>query len=645
MQNIEGDDKTVEVLLSGPAFGIDYYQREYRWKRKQVQEFIDDLHGQFIQTWNSSKPDTPLEEQSKYFLGSIVISKVGDTRNIVDGQQRITTLTLLLIYLNHRQSSLGKKVKKIESLIYDEDPSGYQFKLNISERNDCMHALLNGQQYIPEDKSESVKNLIKRYEDLDDIFPKDMKEDALYMFIWWIIRNVKIIEIVAHDDGDAYTIFETMNDRGLSLSPTEMLRGYLLANINDSAKRNESDKLIKDFLSKFSEYGKETDADFFKTWLRAQYATKIRKRTKNANPKDFELIGTQYHRWLRNQTNEIGLRNADDFYEFVNRDFRYFASLYIQLLDATKTRTSGIESVRYNADSGFTLQHHVSLAAVTPKDDKETANTKVGVVTDFLDCWLNLRLWNYKSNSYASMQYAIFQIILKIRRKSTDDVRKILRKRLLDEMNWLNFENPVRLNQFTSRSIHRQLARFVDWLERESGNSGNYENYVIRSGKVAYEIEHIWADRYDRFKDEFSQQNDFDNFRNNIGGLLLLPKKINASLSDKTYEEKLPHYIKENCLAQSLHESFYLSNPGFLQTVQKFNLLFQPHSNFTQANLEKRSKLYCHLAKLIWSPKRLLKWKKNITLYIDSRDTNKLWCINSYLLLDACFPINSHFKT
>ena len=90
MQNIEGDDKTIGDLLSGAAFGIDYYQREYRWGKKQLQELIDDLYGQFEQTWNSSKPDAPLESQSKYFLGSIVISKAGDVRNIVDGQQRVT---------------------------------------------------------------------------------------------------------------------------------------------------------------------------------------------------------------------------------------------------------------------------------------------------------------------------------------------------------------------------------------------------------------------------------------------------------------------------------------------------------------------------------------------------------------------------
>ena len=94
----------------------------------------------------------------------------------------------------------------------------------------------------------------------------------------------------------------------------------------------------------------------------------------------------------------------------------------------------GLKASRYNADAGFTLQHHVTLAAVTADDDKETATAKVGVVADFLDSWLNLRLWNYKSNSYSSMQYAIFLVIGSIRGKSLAEVRTILHKRLLNEM-------------------------------------------------------------------------------------------------------------------------------------------------------------------------------------------------------------------
>ena len=606
MQNIEGDDKTLEVLLSGAAFGIDYYQREYRWKRKQLQELVDDLHGQFLQTWNPAKPTTPLDKQSKYFLGSIVISKVGDIRNIVDGQQRITTLTLLLIYLNHLQADISQKVKKIESLVFDEDPSGYRFKLDIEDRNECMTALLNNESFNPDGHTDSVKNLIDRYEDLEEVFPKDMAPDELRMFIWWIIRNVKLIEITTHDDGDAYTIFETMNDRGLSLSPTDMLKGYLLANIDDQKKRFEADKIIKKYLGLFAEYGKETEADFFKTWLRSQYAMKIREKKKDATPEDFDKIGTEYHRWVRANEKLLDLEIGNDFYHLVSQDMRYFADLYLALLKASETRTLGLESVKYNADAGFTLQHHVILAAVSTGEDKQTAYTKMAIVADYIDCWLNRRLWNYKSTSYSNIKYPMFQIIMEIRGKSEVELRQFLHERLLDDMEEFNFSKPVRLSQFTSKAVHRQLARFTDWLEQQAGEPGKYENYIVRSGEKPYEVEHIWADKYDRFTNEFDQQNDFDLYRNRIGGLLLLPKKVNASLNDMTYKEKLPHYLKQNLLAQSLHPECYQNNPGFKQTLTANELPFHPHEVFTKTDMDERSKLYCQLATMIWSHKRLL---------------------------------------
>ena len=606
MQDIKGVDKALDVLLSGAAFGIDYYQREYRWERKQLQELVDDLHGQFLQTWNPNKPDTPLEKQSKYFLGSIVISKAGDVRNIVDGQQRITTLTLLLIYLNHLQSDKTKKVETIKSLVRAEDPGGYKFKLDIPERNDCMTALLKGEAYNPEGKSDAVRNLVERYDDLGEIFPKDMTDDALHMFIWWIIRNVKMIEITAHDDGDAYTIFETMNDRGLSLSPTDMLKGYLLANIEDPAKRREADTLIKKYLGKFAEYGKDTEADFFKAWLRSQYAKDIRARNKDAKPKDFDKIGTEYHRWVRNNVQTIRLQSSDDFHQFVVSNMRIFGDLYLKLLGASTTRTKGLESVKYNADAGFTLQHHVILSAISVEDDPAVINTKMAVAADFIDSLLNLRFWNYKSNSYSQMHYAVFTVISKIRGKSLSEIRTVLHKRLLEEMEEIKFSTPVGLNQFTSKAIHRQLARFTDWLEQQSGEPGRYEDYIIRSGQKAYEVEHIWADHYDRFTKEFNQQNDFDQHRNRVGGLLLLPKKINASLNDMTYEKKLPHYLKLNALAQSLHKESYSNNPGFSQTIKKYGLPFRSHDSFAKADLDERSQLYCQLAELIWSPDRLL---------------------------------------
>lgn len=561
MQEIKGYDRSIQELLSGGSYGIDYYQREYKWGRKQLQELVDDLTGRFLDSYQPGDAAKEVAHYGHYFLGSIVVSQNDDVRHIVDGQQRMTSISILLIYLNNLQKGRDQQVS-IQSMIYADDFGEKKFKMDVPERNDCMEALFNETHLNTDDMSESVRNLVARYQDLGELFPDNLQGDALPLFIYWLMRKVKLIEIIAYADEDAYTIFETMNDRGLSLTPTDMLKGYLLANIDNAEKRLEADKRIKQYLGKFAEHGKETDSDFFKAWLRSQYAQKIRERKKDAKPEDFDLIGTEYHRWVRNHASELGLHEGSDFHQFVMRDFQFYAGLYLRLLNASKTRTKGLESVRYNADAGFTLQHHVTLASVSPEDDSLTATAKMGVVADFLDSWLNLRFWNYKSNSYSTMSYAVFLVIRSIRGKSLAEVRTILHDQLKKDMGEIDFSRPVHLNQFTSKAIHRQLARFTDWLEQQSGVPGKYEDYIVRSGKNAYEVEHIWANHYDRFANVFDQQGDFDRTRNQIGGLLLLPKKINASLSDLSYAEKLPHYLKSNALAQSLHNAFYEKNPG-----------------------------------------------------------------------------------
>ena len=115
----------------------------------------------------------------------------------------------------------------------------------------------------------------------------------------WLVENVHLVEITAYSDGDAYTIFETMNDRGLSLTPADMLKGYLLANITDADKRTRASRVWKERVQALAELGKDEDADGIKSWLRSQYAESIRERKRGAAPQDFDLIGTEFHRWVR----------------------------------------------------------------------------------------------------------------------------------------------------------------------------------------------------------------------------------------------------------------------------------------------------------------------------------------------------------
>ena len=234
MREILGKAKTVSELLKGVKYSIDYYQREYTWKTKQIQELIDELSGKFLEEYHPEHERQKVSDYPHYFLGSIIISKKEGANYVVDGQQRLTSLTLLLMLLRNLQQ--GREVNvNIDECIVSERYGDISFNIHVNERKPCMDAIYQNtlDEYDPSDGSESIQNLYNRYHDLEEYLPEELHGRALPYFIDWLLENVHLVEIIAYSDDDAYTIFETMNDRGLSLSPTDMLKGYLLANMTE----------------------------------------------------------------------------------------------------------------------------------------------------------------------------------------------------------------------------------------------------------------------------------------------------------------------------------------------------------------------------------------------------------------------------
>lgn len=127
--------------------------------------------------------------------------------------------TLILIFLQHELQDADQRTQ-ISELILSSKYGKRSFNLDIPERTACMEALYAGQDFVDGDGSESISNILGRYDDINDCFPDEMRSEALPYFVDWLIENVHLVEITAYSDGDAYTIFETMNDRGLSLTPS-----------------------------------------------------------------------------------------------------------------------------------------------------------------------------------------------------------------------------------------------------------------------------------------------------------------------------------------------------------------------------------------------------------------------------------------
>jgi Protein of unknown function (DUF1524) len=191
-----------------------------------------------------------------------------------------------------------------------------------------------------------------------------------------------------------------------------------------------------------------------------------------------------------------------------------------------------------------------------------------------------------------------------IRDKTVADLAGLLRERLDAETETFASNDRFRLHGMNGRQIHRLLARMTDYIETRSGQASHYAEYAQR-GRKGYEIEHIWADHSERHADEFAHPSEFQEYRNRIGDLLLLPKSFNASYGDLPYAEKREHYDSQNLLARSLHERAYDHNPGFRRFIDESALPFRAHAQFKKGDLDVRQELYQRLAAQIWNPERL----------------------------------------
>jgi uncharacterized protein with ParB-like and HNH nuclease domain len=605
-REIRGTAKTVREILGNAKYSVDYFQREYKWTTKQVSELIDDLTLKFLEYHDESHDRQEVVNYGHYFLGAIVINDKNGLKYIIDGQQRLTTLTLVMMYLHNLQKDRDDKVN-IASLIFSERFGKRSFNLDIPDRSSAMEGLFTNGNLENGDQSESVRNIIDRYKDIENLFPEDVKDISLPYFIDWLIDNVHLVEIIAYADEDAYTIFETMNDRGLSLTPTDMLKGYLLANITNEEKRIAATINWKQLTGNLLDLGQEEVSDFFKAWLRGQYAQSIRERKKGAKPEDFDRIGTEFHRWVREHEESLKLTRSDDFARFIQQDINYYARQYLTIRQASQNYTKGLESLLHVAQLGFTLQYPLLLAPLKLEDDDLIASQKMQIVATYIEITLARRIWNWRSISYNTMQYAMFLTMRDIRGKDVSELVDILTKKLDAQAESFSSNERFSIHKKNRFMAHRLLARMTDYVERLSGLPSHYLEYVNLFGdpRNPFEVEHIWANHPERHQNEFDHPADFGEYRNRIGGLLLLPKKFNASYGDLPYEGKYEHYFGQNLLAKSLNARAYEHNTGFHDFIQTSGIDFKPCTVFNRADLDNRQAFYIRLAEQVWSPERL----------------------------------------
>lgn len=599
MENKIVDSKVYPLKeLFSDKFDVDFYQREYVWQAKQLEDLIMDLSNEFLKNWKESHTLKNVVQYDPYYMGEIVLSmKNGDRSAVIDGQQRITTLTLLLIYLLRKYGNIEKFPKgDIEKLIYSDYFGEPLFNLDIDERKECMLALYkNGEYEVQNNDSISVKNIVDRYLEIENNWNEKINENNIVSFVYWLKEKVMFSKVWTNSDEFAYVIFETMNDRGLSLTQIEMLRSYLLANINnedrDSAMQIFDDVVRKLVNIKLTSKSK-AEFEFFKMYFRGHFARDF-SQAKNSKS-DFVRIGKEFHRWVRDNNEMLTLNNSSDYLEFIKR-IKYFAEIYQKINDYTQERNA--KDYLYlivNSDYGFTLQPAVILASIAYKDDESTVDKKIKIVSKYLTKILSWRVWNHWMISQSALETPMYELCKAIRGKSVEELKTILASEPI-ELPELN--NAPTLNQQNRQKIKVLLALITEIVASESNES----DYILNKPDI--EVEHIWANHFELHIDEFDNENDFATTRNGIGDLLVLPKSFNASYGDEPYNVKVIQYFSQNILAQTLNAKKYENNPGFIKFKEKSKLGFKPYTEFKRIAISKRAELYKAILKWNWENK------------------------------------------
>lgn len=556
--------ETLTKILSHRRFTVDVFQREYRWGRKQIEQMLSDFQGTFEEYYDPDNHDTPAEVMNYgfYYMGCIICTG-GTPNKIIDGQQRLTSLTLLLIYLNNlqkKQAGMGYHMVQFEDMIYDDHFGTKSFNIDVEERLHCLQSLIdNNTSFVAE--NESAQNMLDRYKDIQDLFPDELKGEALPFFIYWIKEKVLLLEIDTPSEDEAHTIFLTMNDRGLSLNSAEMMKAYIIQQISemDRADVNHTWQDNINRIKSASSYDSSgvvntEDVEFISTWLRANYAETLREGKKGATDEDFELLGEKFHTWVRaNTKNKMGLIKPSDYKTLILTEMTKVTDLYLKIKQYSTKLTAGYEEVFYNANRDLNYQTMLIISAVRNDDSDEDIKKKIQMTAKFVDDFATIRIFNFRKVNWNTNKYLLFRVMNDIRNQDCKTVGMVFVRTLRRMDVSIDAITKFSLNQFSGRYMLHLLARFTSYVNERMGNPSQFDIYVDRKRQGnTYDIEHILPDDYDSYKDEFADADDFQTSRQYIGDLIILTRDKNRSYQAMQYREKVQKYSGDNILAQAL---------------------------------------------------------------------------------------------
>ena len=581
------DDLTVEKSLRNNFYIVPDYQREYVWEaEREVAQLLTDVY----EAYSASK-------NKEYFIGTTVVyyDKSSNISELIDGQQRTTTLFLMLCAFRniYKERSLGTNVMDpliFESTLNDsgDEINKYHLELQYEESSRILEVIALNEER-PTEMSASARRLLEAYQGIYQFVNDNTlcDNDELKGLFLYFFRMLKFIQITTPDINDALKIFETINERGVGLNPMDLLKNLIFRQVD----RSQFDKLKERWkqLVSLLETNNEKPLRFLRYFIMANYPS-----INNGQRGDENTIREdEIYKWMASHADVCGYnKDPFKFVEFLLENARCYV-YFANGKDKNGNRTPYLDNI-IRLGGGAFRQHLIVLLAAR------------NMPSDMFD-YLSRNIENYLFYAlFTKVQAKIFEklfgkwdIALKDVR-TQEELTAFVADNIKAETDKLAAEYKARFLMFKQndlqlyrvRYILAKLTQYVDMAHSGTVSLPLLDTYFKRGT----EIEHILPQSpTEEYRAQFEN---YDELLYMLGNLTLLEQPINGAIKNNPYKDKVPTYAASIFyLTSSLH---HLDEIGVNNAIMRINKYLKPFDHWDAETIAQRQELLYNLSLEIW---------------------------------------------
>lgn len=565
------------------------YQREYVWKAdNEVAKLLQDLYD----AYNG-------DSEKEYFVGTTVVFDNKGTLELIDGQQRTTTLFLMLCAFRtvYRERGISTKIldQKIANACFDEngyEKFEYRLVLQYEEASKILSQLAENEDLDLKKLSGSNLRLYQAYHAcLDFINNQTLNDDAeLRSFFMYFFNKLKYIQIQTPDINDALKIFETINARGAGLNSMDLLKNLIFRQV----KREKFDVLKakwQEFIS-ILEKADEKPLRFLRYFIVSNYPSLDNSRDKQDNVMREDYI----YDWLYNNAAICGYeKDPLGFVELMTENAKCYVN-FAHGKDADGEYNAHLTNIIYLG--GMAFRQHLILLLTARRFPLDMFN----YLAKNLETYLFYYLFTREQAKIYEKQFGKWDIALKDV-TSMSELVDFVRDQMKPEIDKKDIEYKARflsfaesdLQQYRVRYILAKLSMYIDM-----SHNGAQQPLPIDQYFKGYEIEHIMPQKpTDDILKTLPEDVNYSHLKSMLGNLTLLEQPLNGSIHNDNYEDKVKAYASSNTyLTRSLSG---LDNVGTNNAVTRTNKMLLEFDHWDDKTIAERQEMLYNIALKIWN--------------------------------------------